>query len=99
MDKNDILSRLRRSPAVRVGVYVHPDGEIEVDGSLLHQAADEIERLRSEVADAAEIERMACEQIACNRRMFEASSAELLGYECARISILLAIQGRRKSNG
>lgn len=63
---SDLIERLRSVPKVWAGHVMHEDGIVPADGRIVHEAADEIERLRAAVqheadcveAAKAEIERL-----------------------------------------
>lgn len=42
----DLIERLRSAPNAYAGYVMYEDGIIPADGRLMHEAADEIERLR-----------------------------------------------------
>ena len=42
----DLIERLRSAPNAYAGYVMHEDGIIPADGRLMHEAADEIERLQ-----------------------------------------------------
>ncbi len=48
---SDLIERLRSVPKVWAGHVMHEDGIVPADGRIVHEAADEIERLTAERAE------------------------------------------------